>query len=274
MERTASSDYRLLRAVILLPLAIAAFVLVFLSLGGDDARASGLSDVLDSTTDTVSTAVSGVAEVATTTTNTTKEVVRSVATPPTEKPVTAIVTTVVVAVPTVTNAVTTTTTKSVQAATATVKTVATPVVDVVDPIVDGVIPGDEAETPVVLPTPIAVVEAADSSAVSHAASQAVAPLASDVVAAFVATSAALVLDTPDAAALAPAPVNLFAPLAPTPLTPAPIGGTLAVFAGAITLLAVLGARPHLLPAAGRRSPGATDDELPSTPTFDTDSSPD
>lgn len=270
MERTASSDYRLLRAVILLPLAIAAFVLVFLSLGGDDARAGALSDVLDSTTDTVSTAVSGVAEVASTTT----EVVRPVATPPAKKPVTAIVTTVVEAVPTVTKAVTTTTTKTVQAATATVKTVATPVVDVVNPIVDGVVPGDEGETPVVLPTPIAVVEAASPSVASDTAAPAVAPRASDVVAAFVATSAALVFDTQDAAALAPAPVNFLAPLAPTPLAPAPIGGTLAAFAGVVTLLTVLGARPHLLPAAGRRAPGATDDELPSTPTFDTDTSPD
>lgn len=272
MERTASSEYRLLRAVILLPLAIAAFVLALLTLGGVDARASGLSDVLDSTTDTVSTAVSGVAEVATTTTSATKEVVRSVATPPAEKPVTAIVTTVVEAVPTVTKAVTTTTTETVRAATATVKTVTVPVTEVVDPIVDGVVPGDRGETPVAVPTPIAVVEA--SSTASNAAGQAVAPRASDVVAAFVATSAALVFDTPDAAALAPAPVDVFAPLAPTPLAPAPVGGTLAAFAGAITLLAVLGARPHLLPAAGRRLPGATDDELPSTPTFDTDSSPD
>jgi len=279
MEHTIEGENsRWLRLLVAAPAVILGGVVLSLTLGAGSASADekpvpslggGLSSLVGSTTDLVGGVVNNATKTVSNTTNSAVNVVEKVvAAPASPTPVKDIVTSVVAVVPTATKDVTDTVSTVLDDTEGVVGSVTDDVVpgvvDVVDGTVDEILPGDD--TLPVDPTDPTIPGVLDDA--SADSDETASPLSNPVVPSEKGT-------TPRAHGESAAPGVPFAPLpAREPLTltitPSAAGSPAA------------GAAPAALSIdevilALRVAPALTcpvDDDLPSTPTFDTDSSPD
>jgi hypothetical protein len=270
---TEGNSGRWLRLLIVAPAVVLGGVALSFSLGTSSASADetptlggAVTNVLGDTTDLVGGLIDDTTTTVTGVTTSATKVVTTVVAPPAKKPVTAIVTSVVDVVPATTTTVTSTVAHTLDNTSSAVETVATEVVPaVLDPVVSLASRAVDDTVAAILPRTLAPVV----SVPVEASTTVVAPQGWLTAAA---TPPATPLATAAASAHGESPAGQ--PSAPTPLGIAPAFGSAGSATSGFTLLTTLTPRTTLGAVATGISATTENDELPSTPTFDTDTSPD
>jgi len=257
---TRPARRRLLRLAIGAPAAVLGGVILSFAIGtsaasADEAPAPGLlSSVVDGTTNLVTDVVKDTTTTVTQVTHSTTKVVTSVVKPEKKKPVTNIVKTVVAVIPATTTSVTDTAENLVDNT-----------VDLLDNTTDAVLP-ELPEVPVVIdpavvvPVATPVVESATSTPALSTAT-----VTPTVVAATPAT---------ETAQTAGIPAVQVSPLTPELLVFSPEPTAYAGSAGGAAPVSATTSGGAFAPVSAASITTPENDVLPSTPTFDTDTSPD
>jgi len=251
---------RWLRLAIGAPAAVFGGVILSFAIGtssasADEAPEPGLlSSVVSGTETLVKDVVKDTTSTVTQVTKSATNVVSTVVTPDEKKPVTKIVKAVVEVVPA--------TTKSV---TDTVENVLDNTTDLVDDTTDSVLPGaPEVIDPILTP----VVEAATSTAPTEVAAPTVGATPT------LTAAPTPVAEAVDASIEASASTDSLTPFSPEPLTFSPEPSAYAGAAGGVSPVAATTTGASFSPAIAAIQASPENDVLPSTPTFDTDTSPD